>query len=250
LLSDLRADEFIASDQGDGKLFGLDQPLAVVSWETSGAASGDSAVKGHGGTFGPGGRLRLGKTVPGKPGAFYAALDGHPFVFTLGAPSIQQIAAEFHESQVLSFAADAIRRMVFRTPQKAIAFGRIEKPTGGPADWHPEPPAEVRGIDLSRFPALVQQLSELRTPRFFQYEGPFPAATGLSSPRLCIELQEAAGKPPHVLRLGASQDDALYAATGKSTEGAVFLLLPAAPWNALVESFAPVQELPADVFAP
>ena len=30
LLSDLRADEFVASDQGDGKLFGLDHPLAVV----------------------------------------------------------------------------------------------------------------------------------------------------------------------------------------------------------------------------
>ncbi|MGO9600952.1 MAG: DUF4340 domain-containing protein [Isosphaeraceae bacterium] len=250
LLSDLRADEFIASDQRDGKLFGLDQPLAVVSWETSAAGSGDPTVKGRAGTPGPSGRLRMGKTVPGKPGAFYAALDGQPFVFTLGAPSIQPIAAEFHESRVLSFPADAIRRMVFHTPQKAIAFGRVEKPTGGPADWHPELPAEVRGIDLSRFPALVQQLSELRTSRFFQYEGPFPAATGLSSPRLCIELHEAAGKPPLVLRLGVSQGDALYAAAGKSTGGAVFLLLPAAPWNALVESFAPVQELPADVFAP
>ena len=250
LLSDLRADEFIASDQGDGKLFGLDQPLAVVLWETSGAGSGDPTFKGRAGISGPGGRLRLGKTVPGKPGAFYAALDGQPIVFTLGAPSIQPIAAEFHESRVLSFPADAIRRMVFRTPQKAIAFGRVEKPIGGPADWHPEPPAEVRGIDLSRFPALLQQLSELRTPRFFQYEGPFPAATGLSSPRLCIELQETAGRPPHVLSLGASQGDALYAATGKSTGGAVFFLLPAAPWNALVESFAPAHDLPADVFAP
>ena len=193
----------------------------------------------------------MGKTVPGKPGAFYAALDGHPFVFTLGAASIQPIGAEFHESRVLSFPADAIRRMVFRTPQKAFPFVRVEKPTGGPADWHAEPPAEVRGIDLSRFPALVQQLSELRTPCFFQYEGPFPAATGLSSPRLCIELQEAAGKPPHVLRLGAREGDSLYAATGSSPEGAVFFLLPAASWNALVESFtSAVEELPADVFAP
>jgi hypothetical protein len=194
--------------------------------------------------------LRIGKSVPGKPGASYAALDGQPFVFTLGAPSIQPIAGEFHESRVLSFPADEIRHMVFRSPEKELAFDRVERPTGKPADWHPEPPAEVRGIDLSRFPALVQQLSELRTPRFLQYEGPIPAATGLSSPRLCIELSEAAGKPPHVLRLGTSQGDALYAATGRSTTGAVFFLLPAAPWNALVESFSPVQELPAAVFAP
>jgi hypothetical protein len=250
LLSDLRADEFVASDQGDGKLFGLDRPLAVISWETSGAGSSDPALKARDGASGLGGRLRMGKSVPGKPGAFYAALDGQPFVFTLGAPSIQPIAGEFHESRVLSFPADEIRHMVFRTPQKVLAFGRVEKPTGGPADWHPEPPAEVRGIDLSRFPALVQQLSELRTPRFLQYEGPIPAATGLSSPRLCIELSEAAGKPPQILRLGASQGDALYAATGRSTTGAVFFLLPATPWNALVESFNPVQELPANVFAP
>jgi hypothetical protein len=249
-LSDLRADEFVASDQGDVKLFGLDQPIAVVSWETSGAGSGDPAVKGRVGTSGSDGQLRIGRSVPGKPGAFYAVLDGHRFVFTLGAPSIQPIVAEFHETRVLSFTADAIRRMVFRTPQKAVAFVRVEQPTGGPADWHPEPPAEIQGIDLSRFPVLVQQLSNLRTPRFLQYEGPIPAATGLSSPRLSIELSEAADKPSHVLRLGVSQGDALYAATGQSAAGAVFFLLPAAPWNALVESFRPVPELPANVFAP
>ena len=44
LLSDLRAEDFAADAVGDGKLFGLDQPHVVVTWDAESAAAGPPRV--------------------------------------------------------------------------------------------------------------------------------------------------------------------------------------------------------------
>ena len=112
-----------------------------------------------------------------------------------------------------------------------------------------EPGTDMRGIDLSRFNDLVTQLAQLRTPRFFQYEGPIPAATGLSHPRLVLELQAADGKPLQLLRIGETQGGSVLAATGTASSGPVFSL-PSAAWNALIQTLTPANDLPDNVFAP
>jgi hypothetical protein len=260
LLSNLRADEFVADLAKNEKTFGLDQPSIVVSWQldntsastsTSTAASG-TAARPRSGEPGapPGSRLRIGKPVPRKQGLVYAALDGLPVAFTLGSQAIMALVAEFHDTQVLSFPAGSIHRLVLRLPSRALAFTRASRPTGGPTDWTAEPGTDVKGIDLSRFSDLVKQLSQLHTIRFYQYEGPIPAGTGLLPPRLVLELFPADGKPPHVLRLGASlREGQSFAASGTSSSGPVFFL-PALAWDALIQSATPTQELPPDVFAP
>ena len=166
----------------------------------SAAASGASAKPrtGESGAT-PGTRLRIGKPVPRKQGLVYAALDGLPVAFTLGSQAIMALLAEFHDTQVLSFPAGSIHRLVLRLPGRTLAFTRAPRPTGGPTDWTAEPGTDLKGIDLSRFSDLVKQLSQLHTTRFYQYEGPIPAGTGLLQPRLVLELFPADGKPPHVL---------------------------------------------------
>ena len=139
LLSDLRAEDFAADAVGDGKSFGLDQPLVVVSWNSEAAPGGtgkpEPPAQKSATSTSSGGRLRIGKAVPGKPDTFYAAVDAQPFVFTLGAPAVQALLAEFHETLVLSFPADSIRRLVFRvpgahSPSSATRSPAVGRPTG------------------------------------------------------------------------------------------------------------------------
>ena len=237
---------------GDGKSFGLDQPPLVVTWDSE-ATPGETAKPGLTArkpaiSTRSGGRLRIGKPVPAKPGTFYAAVDAQPFVFTLGTAAVQAVVAEFHDTLALSFPADSIRRLVFRVPGRTLAFIRNPQPGGGPVDWKPEPGTDTNGIDLSRFNDLVKQLAELRTSRFLQYDGPIPPATGLARPRLTVELGGDAGEPPHVLRIGETNGGLALAAAGTSDTGPVFLL-PAAAWNALIPPLG-AAEIPANPFAP
>jgi len=255
LLSDLRAEDFAADAVGDGKVFGLDQPPVVVSWDSEASPGGtrkpEPPAQKSATSTSSGGRLQIGKPVPGKPATFYAAVDVQPFVFTLGAPAVQALLAEFHETLVLSFPADSIRRLVFRVPERTLAFIRIPQPGGGPANWKPEPGTltDTSGIDLSRFNDLVKQLAELRTSRFLQYSGPIPLATGLARPKLTVELGSEPGKPPHVLRIGETYGGLVAAAAGAADTGPVFLL-PAAAWNALIPSAVAAGDIPANPFAP
>jgi Domain of unknown function (DUF4340) len=254
LLADLRAEDFAAEAAGDGKNFGLDQPPLVVAWDAETAPGGPPArpeppSQPAAAPSSSGGRLRIGKPVPGKPGTFYAAVEAQPFVFTLGAPAVQALLAEYHQTLVLSFQADAIRRLVFRLPERTLAFSHNPRPGGGPANWRPEPGTDASGIDLSRFDDLVKQLAQLRTSRFLQYQGPIPAATGLSRPKLVLELDTGPGNAPQVLRIGETQGGLVAAASGASDTGPVFLL-PSAAWNALIPSAGLAAEIPANPFAP
>jgi hypothetical protein len=244
-LADLRAEELAGDLESDGKRFGLDAPPWTVSWEIGPVkAPGDKAAKGS-----RTGWLKVGKPVVSNPGKFYAAVEGRPFVFTLGSPAIPAILAEFHETRVLSFAPEGIRRLVLGLPGRTLSFVRRTQPRGDPSDWSPEPGSNPRGIDLSRFNELIKQLAQLRAGRFLQFEGPIPPKTGLIEPRLLLEVHPAEGKPPQLLRIGASEGPFVLAATGNSREGAVFLL-PGAAWEALIQSIGPGDELPENVFAP
>jgi hypothetical protein len=250
-LSDLRAESFAADSIGDGKPFGLDRPPVQLSWEleSSPAASADPSAKSRSPSAASSGRLRIGKRVPGKAGSLFAALDGQPYVFTLGASAVQPMLAEFHDCQIFSFPAESVRRLLFHLPERTLAFFRTAQSQGGPADWQAEPGNEFLGLDLSRFTDLVKQIAQLRTPRFVQYDGAILPRTGLSRPRLTIELDMGEGKPPLFLRLGQSQGPLLLAAMGQSASGAVFTL-PAAAWDALIQSLTPRDEIPVDPFAP
>ncbi len=252
LLSELRAEDFAADAVGDGKIFGLDQPSLVVTWDLDtppgGTASPGSSAQNSAAATGLGGHLRIGMPVPGKPGTFYAAVGGQTFVFTLGTPAVQALLAEFHDTLVLSFPSESVRRLVLRVPGRTLAFTRSTQPGRGKTEWTPEPGIDTSDIDLSRFNDLVKQLAELRTSRFVQYNGPIAAATGLARPRLIVELGDDSGKPAHVLRIGETNGGLVLAATGTSPTGPVFVL-PAAAWNAFIPGPG-TGDLPASPFAP
>jgi len=234
-LSSLRADDFAADSAGDGVAFGVNEPTLEVKWEGGGRSGG----------------LKVGKPVPGKPSSRYAVLSGFDPVFTLDEPALQVYQAELHDSLVQKFGLDDVRRLALRWPGRTLAFARSERPTGQPTDWTPEPGTSIQGVDLSRFGDLAAHLSQLHAARFVQYEGPIPASSGLTSPRLAVEVGFGPGKPPSVLRLGAATEDGfVQAATGDGTTGPVFLL-PAAAWEALIETGRGASPpIPDDAFAP
>ena len=83
-----------------------------------------------------------------------------------------------------------------------------------------------------------------------QYEGEIPLFTGLHHPRLTIEVILSAVEPTRVLRIGYSTNEGhVFAAEGTSGTGPVFLL-PAAAWDALIQSGERLKPLPPNVFAP
>jgi hypothetical protein len=242
MLANLRAEEFVADLKADEGLYGLAEPAITVSWEDRSERGGSGS---HGSRW-----LKIGKPVPDRPGQVYALLEGKPIVFTLSMKQAVVLLAEFHESRVFSVAPESVQRLVFRLPDRALGFRRRPVPTGKPNDWSAEPGTDMSGIDLSRFNGLVQQLGELQTPRFYQYKGPIPEETGLSQPRLVLEVYRSDGKPPSTLRIGNTNPQGLvYSATGTNDEGPVFFL-PAAAWDALIQSLDVWGEIPRDPFAP
>ncbi|QEH32848.1 hypothetical protein OJF2_13320 [Aquisphaera giovannonii] len=248
ILSDLRAEDF-AGDVEAVPSFGLDKPGVSLAWELDPQAAAAAAPEGAGADAGRKGRLDVGKPAAGKPGAFYASLEGRPFVFVLPAAAIEPLGAELRDTAIFSTTAADVRRLVFRLPGRTLAFSRRTPPKGDPSDWSPEAGTDMAGIDLSRFNDLVAQVSRLHAQRFLQYDGPIPDAAGLARPRLEIELRGDPARPPEVLRLGRSEGGVLAAAAGRSASGAVFAL-PAAAWDALIESLSSRTELPRSPFAP
>ena len=245
-LANLRAREYVADDVGDGVRFGLDAPSLEVKWRygKSGSASAEPAATTS---------LRIGEAVPGEPGARYATIGDRPAVFALDEATLQPFVAEFHETLVLSFPVDAARRLILRSPHRQLAFARRALPQGDATDWSPEAGTSAQGVDLSRFNDLVKALSQLRTPGFLQYEGPFPESTGLAEPRLVVEVGFDGDQPPRRVRFGKSTETGwIYAAAGDddARSGPVFMM-PAAAWEALIpqaDQGAPA--LPSNVFAP
>ncbi|MBV8677415.1 MAG: DUF4340 domain-containing protein [Planctomycetaceae bacterium] len=244
LLSDLRAESFISDAPGEAKAFGLDAPTLSVSWTTE----PDSAAPKTAQTAPKTTTLRVGSKDP-RTGSFFASLTGQPLIFTLKPSTLLPFEAEFHTPRVLSFPAGKAERLVLRWPGRRLSFVPQPGVRGGPTKWRPEPGIDISGFDLSRLDPLVSDLSRLKTQRFDQYDGAFPAESGLSSPRLAIEV-DLSGQAPRELRVGNTRTDGtLFATTATGSSGPVFFLAGPA-WTSLVDAFSRGGELPTDVFAP
>ena len=243
------------------KSFGLDQPSIVVSWELDNASASASASTSAAAS-GTAAKPRPGEPVA-PPGSGLASASpsrvskGWSTRPSTDCPSPSRSA---RRPSWRSWPSSTTPRCCLSPPARSTGLSsacpaarspsRASRPTGGPTDWTAEPGTDLKGIDLSRFSDLVKQLSQLHTTRFYQYEGPIPAGTGLLQPRLVLELFPADNKPPHVLRLGASlREGQSFAASGTSSSGPVFFL-PALAWDALIQSATPAQELPPNVFVP
>jgi len=170
-------------------------------------------------------------------------------VFTLSADVLSYFDAEFHDHAVDSFPITKAERMIFRWPNRTVALRRRLE-SQDRFEWVDEPGSDAAGLDLSRAGAIVTALSRLETGRFYQYEGGIPASTGLSRPRLTLEVDLGPKEPNRSLRIGYSNPDGtVFAATGTSDSGPVFFL-PAAAWDALIELGERFVPLPENVFAP
>ena len=173
-------------------------------------------------------------------------------VFTLSDRAIDVFDAEFHNRRVLSFNPELARRVVLRWPGRTLAFKTQPNPDGKGFSWVPEEPSAATGFDVSRLMPLVGTLAKLVTPRFVQYTGPIPAATGLDAPQLVIEVELGGDKPStRVLRIGQTSDDRCLATNTAKASGPVFLLTGES-WSDLVKHVPGGASLPfpEDVFAP
>jgi len=234
VLANLRADDFVADLQASAPGYGLDRPLLEVSWESD---------RAH--------HLKVGAQVR-RTAAYYAAVDGQPFVFTLKAEILKPFEAEFRDHLVMSFPLAKAERILLHWgwPRRTVAIRRRAPTAKGQPEWVDEPGSDARGIDLSRATALVSALSHLETIRYAQYSGDIQPFTGLTRPRLTVEVKLGPDAPPRMLRIGDSTHDGLvFAAEGRAPAGPVFLL-PALSWNALIESGERFDPLPENVFAP
>jgi hypothetical protein len=233
-LAELRASRFVADADGDLARFGLEKPLLEARWEANTTGS-----------------LRIGSPTPNDPSKHYGVLADFPAVFTIDAASLAPFGAEFHDTRVISFRPDAARRLFLRSETRTLAFRRRPLPAGAPTDWIPEPGTPTRDVDLSRFDSLARALSELRTVRFIQYDGPFPPGAGLGRPRLTIEVEIQGRKEPVRLRVGSKfLNDWVCAATGEAQEGPAFLLQGAAWEELILDVEGGLPPIPDNPFAP
>jgi hypothetical protein len=233
-LGNLRAEDFTSVPIIEGKLYGygLDRPAIEVVWESDGV---------H--------RLKIGAPVP-RTLNYYAAIDGEPLVFLLAATTARLFDAEFHDHRVVSFPAAQAQRIRLRWPNRTVALRRRPTATRGQVEWVPEPGTDADRIDLSRISALVRTMSQLQTARFLQYDGELPIVAGLSHPRFRVEVSFGDKDPDQVLRIGAPTDDGnVCGAVGTGESGPAFLL-PAPPWNELIQSGERYDPIPDDPFAP
>jgi len=77
-----------------------------------------------------------------------------------------------------------------------------------------------------------------------------PIAAGLSHPRFRVEVTLGDKEPSQVLRIGVPTDDGnVCGAVGTGDSGPAFLL-PAPPWNELIQSGERYAPIPDDPFAP
>lgn len=229
-LAPLRAAEFVTEKAPDLKRFGLDRPQLEVAWEADGR---------H--------RLRVGGKQP-RSNAYFAILDEGPLIFTLDLDAIKPFDTEFHDHLVMSFPAAKAARVLLHFAGRSLALRKRPQPKT-PNEWVDEPGQDASGLDLSRVSSVVSALGKLETLRYLQYDGPIPIATGLSRPRLRVEVVLGDGKETKRLRIGDSFGDAVFATTSEGGSGPVFIL-PGAAWNDLIRSGQKLHPLPADVFAP
>jgi hypothetical protein len=231
VLCGLRAQDFAAPSVAEAKGSGLDRPLMEIDWESDGS---------H--------HLKIGAPVP-RSASFYATSDGEPMVFTLPAETVRALDAEYHDHRVMSFNPARAGRIVLTFFGRTVALRHRPPQARGQVEWVPEGGSDAGGIDLSRIGSLVQTMSQLQTRRFIQYDGEIPVDTGLSRPRLKVEVTLGGKEPAQFLRIGDNAGDGSVCATTSTGSSGPAFLLPGPPWNELIRSGERLPDLPDDVFA-
>jgi hypothetical protein len=239
LISTLRAERFVAGPDASLASYGLDRPVAELSWQTGSTPdSADSETR----------RLLIGRDVGGASRSRYATLGGSSGIFTLDPVVGSILDAEFRDRRVLAFSPARLRRVVLEWPDRTIVLARKPGPPGSAGDWEVAPGFDGSGLDPRPIPGLLDALKELRTARFVHQNGAFPRELGLTPPLLTIRLEADDG--PKVLRIGAPDlVDSFYATTDPGDEGAAFLV----PGNLIGGLLFPPtrpEDLPLNPFAP
>jgi hypothetical protein len=254
-LSNLRAERWVRARVGDGREYGLDAPRLRVKWtlETESPDFTGSKLKAKPKTPPPAPTtkvLRIGR-ASGPMGPSFANIEGDPKVFSLPPATVEALGIELHDRTVLQYPGDKVERVVFRWPTRTLALRRPSETANPGAPWQPEPGYDPSGFDPSRVGAIVTSLSDLKTPRFFQYRGAIPSASGLLSPRLTLQVWTDGAPAPKELKVGAPLGDSqAYATTSPGAEGAVFALPTGPAWDALIRTPTRPGDLPDDVFTP
>ena len=242
LLSGLRAESLVAESAPDPKAYGLDDPTLAIAWTLRPAAirKGTPATR----------VLAVGGEVPGRKGVRYARISGDPLIFTLAPQAVDILRAELRDRRVLEFPAEKASRIVLRWPGRSITLDRDPSSTS----WEPGPGADLSGFDLARVTPLIQALSRLNALRFAQYEGPFPADSGLSPPAFTAQITLEGDPTPRVLHLGAGTPGLVagrFATTSTSTSAGgsgLIAVLPDVGWSTWITPPGRADELPEDVF--
>ncbi|MHB1556074.1 MAG: DUF4340 domain-containing protein, partial [Isosphaeraceae bacterium] len=230
-LSNLRGEDIVALSAGNGRAFGLDQPLMEMDWESDGPHF-----------------LKIGRPVP-RTTDFYAVADGQPMVFTLPARTVRLLDGEFHDHTVMRFPLERASRVVLHFNGRTVNLHHRPPQARGQVEWVPDSMADAQGLDLSRINSLVGAMSKLQTKQYIQYEGELPPRTLIQNPRLKVEIILGPKDPVKVLRIGANAGEGeVCAATGDGPAGPCFFL-PGPPWNDLIRSGERLPALPDNVFA-
>jgi len=254
LLGDLKAEGFAAEPAADLAPFGLKEPLLTVTW-TLPAQTGLSPSAPAGGPASPADSPRpeeqsllIGSTVANRTGSRYAMIAGRPLVFVLGGANLALLDAEWHQHRVLSFDPGLARKLRLTWPGREFALSATADPAG--RDWLVDGAVDAPGFVPSRSSALLKAASSLATARFVQYDGDFPAATGLAVPRFSLRVDLGDAVPPKLLRVGNHAGGGLtYATTAVGPRGEVFTL-PESLFADWIKEPRRRGELPDDVFAP
>jgi hypothetical protein len=91
----------------------------------------------------------------------------------------------------------------------------------------------------------------MKTPRFFQYRGRFPAESGLDTPRMTVQVWTSGGSAPTTLKVGRPlKESQAFATNAAGPEGPVFALPTGPAWDDLIRTPLRAGDLPDDVFAP
>ncbi|WP_435016576.1 DUF4340 domain-containing protein [Tundrisphaera sp. TA3] len=253
LFSGLQADSLVADQADDPKKYGFDRPLLKVTASRPAASAGGKNPP-------PGvGPLRvvpdeltllIGKAVPDRLGVHYAMIVGEPLVFTVGGNVLVVLDSEWRDHRIMAFSADEARRVNVAWPDRRIDFVGNGEPKADARVWGFAGAVDAPDFDPTQAKALVAALSDLKTTRYVQYEGPMPAAMRLNPPLAEIRVDVAEGDDPPPLRLGAPTSDGKRLATvAPGDSGAVFLV-PEALFGPWARSPRHQDDLPEDVFAP
>ncbi|MFO0958458.1 MAG: DUF4340 domain-containing protein [Isosphaeraceae bacterium] len=244
LLGGMRAENLIESGPADLAPYGLDRPGLAVAWSARPAARNANAANPGAST----GRLLVGKPSNRAKTSRYAMIEGQPLVFTLESRALAILEAELRNRRIMSFPPDRARRLELDRSGEVLAWTRSASAPGLSAPWAAESnQAGTLGVVSTQLDALVENLGRLVTPRFLQYEGPFPAYSSLNESPLTVRVKVESELEPRVLRLGSygPEPGTLHATTSAGDSGPVFLV-PAAPF----QPWMPPPNLPENPFEP